>query len=231
LDILEFFGEVRRPLRAVEISRMLGMRPSTTDQLLKTMVDSSHLVFDARMKTYRPSPRLAGFSSWMVDTFGTDQHLRNLLQDVQERGGVTVTLTTPNDLFMQVLDLAVPDAEQAERGTRISVFGSSVGSAYLSTLEDEGIRRLADRARVREEEMPKILEDVARIRRAGYADGPTGTGEIWSIAMPLPRGNQALPMVLGVAGPVARVKQDCQMLRKIMVQAIDRWIAEPTGTG
>ena len=64
LDVLEFFGEARRPLRAVEISRVLGMHPSTTNQLLKTMVDSAHLVFDAHSKTYLPSPRLARFSTW-----------------------------------------------------------------------------------------------------------------------------------------------------------------------
>ena len=52
LDVLELFGQVRRPLRAVEVSRALDMHPSSTNQLLKTMVEAGHLIFDARAKAY-----------------------------------------------------------------------------------------------------------------------------------------------------------------------------------
>ena len=36
LDVLEYFGQVRRPLRAVEIARQFSLHPSTVNQLLKT---------------------------------------------------------------------------------------------------------------------------------------------------------------------------------------------------
>ena len=70
--MLEYFGEARRPLRAVEIAKALELHASTTDQLLKTMVDSAHLVFDARSKTYAPSHRLAGFGAWVVESYGAE---------------------------------------------------------------------------------------------------------------------------------------------------------------
>lgn len=91
LDVLEYFGVARQPLRAIEIARMLGMQPSTTDQLLKTMVDSAHLVFDARSKTYLPSPRLIGFSGWIIETYGAGEVLRELVRDVQQRTGLLVS--------------------------------------------------------------------------------------------------------------------------------------------
>jgi DNA-binding IclR family transcriptional regulator len=224
LDILEYFGEVRRPVRAVEIARNFGMQASTTDQLLKTMVDSAHLVFDGQMKTYSPSPRLAGFTGWMLELFGTDQHLRSLLLDVEERTHTFVTLTTPHDLFMQVLDIAIPAGHHSERGTRVAMFGSSVGSVYLSTLNDRDVARLASRARVSKDLLPAVLDQVGQVRRDGFADGPTGPGLMWAMAMPIPARKQTLPLVLGLAGAAEHVKSSVCSLRTVMSDAIARWV-------
>lgn len=225
LDILEYFGEVRRPVRAVEIARFFDMRASSTDQLLKTMVDSAHLVFDGKSKTYLPSPRLAGFTGWMTEMFGTDQRLRRLLDDVEERTHAFVTLSTPHDLFMQVLDVAMPPDLAAERGTRIAVFGSSVGSAYLSTLNDQEVARLAKRARVSKALLPMVMEQVEQVRRDGFADGPITPSGMWATAMPLPASSHTLPLVLGVAGAADLVRNRVEAFTAIMGAAIDKWIA------
>ena len=169
LDVLEYFGEQRRPLRAVEISRVLEMHPSTTNQLLKTMVDSAHLVFDARSKTYLPSPRLAEFSAWIIETYGAGGRLKDLIRDVQAQTGVVVTVTTPNDLFMQIIDLATPPDQTSERGLQISLFGSAIGSAYLSMLDDGEVLRLADRARIPKAESPEDFLD--RMKEASETIG------------------------------------------------------------
>jgi DNA-binding IclR family transcriptional regulator len=223
--MLEFFGDARRPLRAVEIAKMLDLQPSTADHLLKSMVDSGHLVFDARMKTYRPSPRLIGFSSWLVDTFGADNRLRALVRDVQARCGMVVTLTTPNDIFMQVIDAVIPEGSQTERGLRISVFGSAIGSAYLATLGSDDLERLAYRARVAPEDLPKIREIIHSINAAGFADGPSGDGSIWSLAQALPLPEVQIPLIIGLAGPAETVRPNRNALHGLITEAIARWIA------
>lgn len=223
LDVLELFGNERRPLRAFEICRALAMSPSTADQILKTMVDSGHLAFDARGKTYRPSPRLIGFSSFMVATYGAEDRLRLLVRDLYQRVGMVVTLTTPNDLFMQVLDLAADPGHSPERGLRVAVFGSSIGSAYLSTLAEEDLAHLAYRARVPDEAMIAIRTDLAQIRRDGCANGPSGAG-VWSLAVPLPHDIEELPLVLGLAGTEDRVRPRLAALARDMHSAIIRWI-------
>lgn len=223
LDVLEFFGQERRPLRAVDIGRKLHLPPSSANQLLKTMVDSGHLVFQVKGKSYLPSPRLAGFGGWMVDTYGADERLRNLVRDLQYRAGLLITLTTPNDLFMQIIDWAAAPGQHTERGLQISIFGSAIGSAYLSTLDKDALVRLADRARVPVSQMPALLAAVASIERAGYADGPSLDGRIWSIAMPLPRHVTAIPMVLGLAGPHEQVRKNADELKREMLAAVSRW--------
>ena len=227
LDVLELFGTTRRPLRAVEISKALGIHASTTNQLLKTMLDSGHLVFDARAKTYLPSPRLAEFSAWIIASYGAGGRLIDLIEEVHSATGMVVTISTPNDLFMQLIDCAVPDGERGERGLSVSVFGSAIGSAYLASLDDSEVLRLADRARVPQVDLPAILEDLAQIRTAGFADGATAGSDYWSMAMALPMSGLQVPTVLGLAGSSAAVRPRLEELYGVMREAAARWNGEP----
>ena len=221
LDILEFFGQQRRPLRAVEIARHLDLHPSTANQLLKSMVESAHLAFDAGPKTYLPSPRLARFSGWLVESYGGDERLRQLVRRVQSATGEIVTLTTPNDLFMQVIDMAGEDADApsgdgVERGLRISIFGSTTGAAYLSTLAKSRLLSLADRGRVDPPAHLVLFNSLADIRRRGFADGASPGGAQWSVAVPLPSGPSSIPFVLGLSGPADRVRTNTVGLGTLM---------------
>jgi DNA-binding IclR family transcriptional regulator len=226
LDVMELFGAMRCPLRAVEIGRALSTNPSTTNQLLKTMVDSGHLFFDARAKTYLPSPRLAEFGGWMSDAYGAGGRLRDLVRDVRMRTGMVVTVSTPNDLFMQIVESAIPAGQTAERGLRVSVFGSAIGSAYLSMLDRSEVVRLAQRARIPDRDIERIVEETEQIRRDGSADGASMDETIWSLALPLPPCGFSVPLVLGLAGPSDEVRAKLAAFRQVMTEAIGRELGE-----
>lgn len=228
LDVLELFGRLQRPLRAVDIAHALGMHSSTTNQLLKTMVGSAHLVFIARDKTYLPSPRLAEFAAWIENTYGAGGRLRELMGALQARTGMVVTVSTPSDLFMQVVDLVTPKGREAERGLQVSIFGSAVGSAYLATLEDAEVRRLAHRGRIPASQIMAILDEVAGIRSAGHADGAIEGSPYWSVAMALPMRGSHVPTVLGLAGPAEEIRPRVHKLREVMREEIARWTGQPT---
>lgn len=225
LDILEFVGEIGRPFRAIEIVKRMDLHPATVDQLLKTLVSSSHLVFDAQRKTYVPSPRLAGFSTWMVRHYRPHERLHAMLCEVQAATGGGVTLTTANDLFMQIIDAADESTfPMSERGLQVSLFGSAaVGAAYLSLIPDAEIRLLAARARIAEPETRAILAKVSHIRNDGYATGSSADGSFWSIAMPLPQGEAPVPLVLGIAHAGDRMPDKQSEFRGIMNSAVSRW--------
>ena len=223
---MECFGRLRRPLRAMEISRVLGLHPSTANQLLKTMVESAHLTFDAATKTYLPSHRLTSFGAWLVENYGADERLRGLVRDVQAATGELVTLTTPNDLFMQIVDLSgMPAADDfTERGLRISIFGSAIGAAFLSTQKDAEVARLAERARIAPADLRELQSKLVEVRRDGVADGSALGGELWSVAAPLPAEVFPTPLVLGLSGPNARVQANLGELRELLPAAIARWV-------
>lgn len=228
LDVLELFGEVRRPLRAVEIARRFDWHPSTVNQLLKTMVESAHLTFEASTKAYLPSPRLTRFGSWLAETYGGDGRLRALITELHGQCGEVITLTTPNDLFMQVIDHTGTDffqtdrQGQAERGLRVSMFGSAIGAAYLSTLPPSEVRRLALRARIPSAEHGALLNLLEAVRIDGFASGPSAEGTIWSIAIPISASGIGVPLVLGLAGPAERVSTQLSKLAGAMRSATKR---------
>jgi len=228
LDVLELFGEARRPLRAIEMSKALGLHPSSMNQLLKTMVESAHLTFEAHLKTYLPSPRLAQFSGWMLASYGGDERFRRLLRKLNAASSEVVTLTTPNDLYMQVLDVVGAEltAEATERGLRVSIFGSTTGAAYLSTLPRTEIDRLITRARISEEGASAIIAQAAAVRKAGVAHGPSGGGRYWSVALPLPTASSPAPLILGLAGPAERIKQSLPRLQHLMRDMVEHWRLE-----
>jgi DNA-binding IclR family transcriptional regulator len=226
LDVLEYFGQERRPCRAVEIARALDMHPSTTNQLLKTLVDSAHLTFDGQSKTYLPSPRLTDFSAWIVANYGAHDRLHQLLREIHSATGTLVTLTTPNDLFMQVIDTvgSADWARSAHRGLHVSVFGSpAVGNAYLSAIPDKEIERLAERARLPNRTLTALRETILRVRSVGFAVGLTADGTLRSLAIPLPKTNP-VPMVVGITDRAERVQRNLNDLCDKMREAIGRWV-------
>jgi DNA-binding IclR family transcriptional regulator len=224
LDVLELFGEARRPLRSVEIAQALSLTPSSANQLLKTMVDSAHLLFDARAKTYFPSPRLAGIGGWLAETYGAGGRLGDLVREVSARTGLVATVTTPNDLSMQIIDVASPDGLTGERGLRISLFGSAIGSAFLSTLPEPEMLRLAERARIPAGELPAMRTALGSIRESGFAAGAT-SGDIWSVAVALPGEVLRGQGVLGIAGPAERVAFEAAAIALALHQAVAQWLS------
>jgi DNA-binding IclR family transcriptional regulator len=234
LDVLELFGHSRRPLRAIEITRALELPASTTNQLLKTMVESAHLTFDAATKAYFPSLRLITFGGLMIESYGADSHLRELVRELHAALGEIVTLSTPNDIFMQILDRAGsrsdPAEAEAERGLRVSMFGTAIGAAHLSTLARPEIMRLIERARLKPAEIPETLQEIAEVRRRGMAEGPVMNGAVWSLATPLDPGGYPAPLVLGVAGPPDRIKAKLDQVRAAMMDAAQRQKARAAGS-
>lgn len=223
LDVLEMFGDQRLPLRAVEIGKALGMQPSTTGQLLKTMVESAHLVFDARAKTYFPSPRFASFGSLILENYGMLEGPQQLVQDVRSDTGGVVSLATPCGLFMQVIELQgrLDRADSGERGLSIPLFGSVMGSAYLATLPDDEVKRLGSRAQIPPANIFTAIKSFAAIRLEGYADGPTLDNKTWSVAVALPAGASPIPLVLGCSREAEDIHADCSIIYDAMRKRVE----------
>ena len=187
LDVLALFGKEQSRLRAKQVGMALGLQPSSTDLLLKTMVYSDYLIFDPITKEYEPSPKLMHFSSFATKIYWDSEKVSAILRELRDRSGALASITLRNGDFMRVVH-----AEQPE-GTHV---GASIERAYpldgisgrtlLSAYEDDEIARILDHAE-RHRNLGKdwsstLLPAIRDTAARGFSFGETCSPKVWSAA-------------------------------------------------
>lgn len=213
LDILEIVAHAAQPPRAVEITRALSLSPSSANQVLKTMVDSGYLIFDATTKSYDLSPRLMHLGTALSARYFGPDSIDRLMHAVKCACEGNVMLAASQGAFMQVLDICDLHAQDAPRdfersmlGAQVPIFGTCTGAAWLSSQKDETILKTIQKCRrdlgKRASDIDGIMESIRRVRRQGYAFGGLMADDgVWSVAVALPPTANGTVLVLAVAGP------------------------------
>jgi DNA-binding IclR family transcriptional regulator len=223
LEILERFALEDRPLRAVEIGNAIGLRPSTTMQILKTLVDAGHLLFNAEDKSYFPSPRLVKLGLWLSDRYFGDNRISEILSAVRDASDQYVALFAQNDIYMQIVEHDFPRARppRAEIGLKVPVFGSACGAALLADLPDAAVHRLMERARVPPGDRGEFLQGLQTAVNDGYAfGGLSPDDETRTVAICLPRSLAGIPLVLAIGGPAGEISANRAGLLAILKRAV-----------
>jgi DNA-binding IclR family transcriptional regulator len=219
LHVLEIFARAKRPLRAVEIGNALAVSPSSTSELLMTMVDGAYLIFDPTSKLSYPSPRLHKLGALLGGDYFGSETMDELMQSLADTIGLTTTLTTSQGSFMQLLDIATPATMSPPLkglgvedyiGLRLPVFRSSNGLAWLSAQDTQTVMssvRLCSRELGRRaDDVAQILERVRGVAEAGYAyGGANADGSVRGLAVPLPPARSGVVLVIGACGPSAEM--------------------------
>jgi DNA-binding IclR family transcriptional regulator len=216
LKVLDLLASHGAPMRAADIAAHLDIARSSADQLLKSLVFSGYLVRSPRDKTYFPSLPMSGFARWAAEQFDVLTQYRRIIDDIHEQTGEITTLTAQNDYFMQMLEARGGDRADPvlTSGARIPIAGSAIGGALLSGETERDVTRLLARAsRFRPAGDIPSVDQIRAYRMKGYSwggmqhvhDAMPKPVDLWSIAIRLPA-IAAGPMVLGLAGPRARVR-------------------------
>jgi DNA-binding IclR family transcriptional regulator len=240
LHALEVIAAAERPLRAIEIARSLNIRPSSANQLLKTLVDAAYLIFDPDSKYYYPSPRIINLGEPRQQSYF--HAVKRLMADLSEAldWRYTTCLAASQGSFMQVIHVQrAPDEISALQSTlldsrigdRRPLFGSSVGAAWLSSQSEAKIRsamRLCRRELGREaDNIGPILQRMRSINRQGYAFGGLSHDDsIRSISMPLPPSLDGMVLVLAVSGDADEIG----WAQKEIADTMKGWIRRHVGT-
>jgi len=223
LDVLEYFGRVRKPLRARQVARSLDLHPSSVDQLLKTMAASGYLIFDSIRKVYHPSPRLVGFASWLTSDCFWNADTSSILREIAAQTHGYVCLAGRGDNSLQLMDAYTMDVDlPTEIGVPVPLH-MTVGQAFLSGCTDDEAKRIIDRAilyRQLPQDSNDLMERVRVVRSRGYASGQSQHKQSWVVAVPIPLGKWAPneSVVLAVAGAKERFKATEPEIVEIMRQ-------------
>ncbi|SOY67714.1 putative transcriptional regulator, IclR [Cupriavidus taiwanensis] len=214
-DLLELFERVRRPLRVGEIGERLGIPQSSVSMLLRTMVARGYLEFDAQLRTYCPSVRVAFLCGWTTRKPGAGASVHDAMRRLSSETGETVLLGRQSGNMLQYL--SVIESSHALRlsvssGTIRPMHRTAIGIMLMSRMEDEQIGRLLRRYNA--EAAPgeslarpgEVLREVEVARRQGYYESASlaspGAGVIATLVATPIRGQW---LGIGTGGPVARL--------------------------
>lgn len=177
-----------------------------------------------------PRGRAAHDGKLLSESLLDDRVLR-ALEVLCASTGETVTISCANDLEVEVLHARGPTAGIhliVEEGQRIPMWGSAIGTAYLTTLPDTTIRSMYKRSEHgspdRRPAIPlaAVLAAVRKARHEGYAfiDSFVVSG-VAAISAPLPGDIGPRPLIVSVGGPKARLHEQAEAV----AQALKNFIA------
>ncbi|MEO0996035.1 MAG: helix-turn-helix domain-containing protein [Pseudomonadota bacterium] len=226
IEVLEFFRDGQSQASATEICDTLGYPNSSADALLKSLVSLGYLTFDTQSRRYFPTLRVTRLGDWIPNQLFSDGTTA-MLESLHESTGETVTLSMQNDLHMQfvrVLPGTFPISLRVSEGYLGPLFGTAVGEAFLSQLNDRQIQRLLQRARrtpgsvAGRMRLSAVIEEVGRTRELGYAVAYDRIlPDTGAVAMPLP-GNSSF--VVAVGGLASRIHLSEKAIIRLMRRAI-----------
>lgn len=237
--VLELFDAERRPLPASEVERALGFPQSSTLALLKSMVALGYLTYDLVGRLYAPTLRLAVLGDWIAKT-AMGAHLDDLIQEISEATGETVSISCQNELRLQFLLMHAgsnPLTLNIRPGSHGPLFGSNAGRVALSCRSDEEIARLAQRINRKPDtddekvDLPLAMAEIARIRKQGYGIGyGSYIPSIGAISWPLPNDGRTGQLVISVAGPVQSIRKAEASIVKAVTHILGHYSQPPQGT-
>ena len=215
MAVLEVFRARRQPLAAREIAEALDMPRSSTNVLLRSLIQGGYLRYDDGRALYFPTLRVFHLGSWLAEGWLDDPALDALMRRLADATGETVALWARIGLElidMQIIDSAQPIRLYVHAGARAPLFGSTVGAAMLMALPDAEVDALAERHAALVAASPEwrdaLAEEIARNRAQGHALGyDRWLADAGAIATPHLTTTGDEPLVIGVGGPSLRMRR------------------------
>lgn len=235
LEVLELFTRQREPMSGIQICRSLDYPKSSANAILKSLVELGYLALNPDNLNYFPSLRVTYLGDWIPGQLLGTIEITTLLENLQVATGETVTLSMQNGFHMQfirILPGTFPLSLRVSEGFMAPIFGTAVGAAYLSTITDQAILSLYERAvnrgvlKGRAVSLEAVMEDVVTARKDGCARGYDRIlPDTGAIAAPLKTQAHDQHLVVGVGGLSARIRRSedtiVENLKRVIRQYVD----------
>jgi DNA-binding IclR family transcriptional regulator len=214
LDLLELFGQEKRPLALSDIARLLRIPVSSCHDVLQTMLARGYLYELAPRAGYYPTQRLLTLGKEIGENDPVLLRAELLLRALRDRLDETVLLAKVNGLtasYLLTFEPTHPLRFQAKIGDNVrALHATSGGKALLSSLDDRALDNYLASAKLMAmtgrtiTSRAELRRDIALARERGWflnqgesQDGVTTLSSIFPW-------NQAIYIVT-VAGPSSRV--------------------------
>lgn len=225
-ELLSYFRDVRRPLRAKEIEIALQMPQASTSALLTELRALGILAYDNAERCYFPTAKLATLGDWLNDALFGGRQLVPVAEAIAAETGETVSICTRDDLWLDILYSAQGRKVGAiflPLGRGAPLARSVTGRALLATLSRAEIDDILERTRKLQQRnklsnriigLPNAIDRKELLLAAGtakaqgylvgYDMATTGIGAV----VLLVNDKQARPtLALAIAGMTQRIRE------------------------
>lgn len=234
--LFELFARERRPLSTAAICVALDAPRSSVAALLKALAQMGWLAHDRRAATYVPTAKFSTLGAWVLDGPLLPRALLDAARELQIATGETVSLSTPADLGIEVLHVIGPNLGirlVIRVGGRLALWGTAIGTAYLTTLADPTIRSMYRRSEAGgEAPRASLRATMAAVRRARDNDGMSFAEsaivpDVAAVSAPLPEGVAPRTLIVSVGGPVNRMRARRGFIEEEVRAWLDRLVQQP----
>jgi DNA-binding IclR family transcriptional regulator len=220
LQILELFDVLRREALVSEVTELLDFPQSSTSVLLRSMVTMGYMHYNRETRAYSPTTKVALLGNWVNSPLVGNGVLVQLMYRLNQRTGQAIILAARNQTVAEYIH--VVQATSAARlfvvkGARRSLIASSAGLAFISSLSDPDIKRIAVRINAEAKSPEEIVSlqwlmgRVQEVRRDGYCmtnSLVTPGGGMLSMKLPKTDGGEAFVIGIGAVNEVLLARKE-----------------------
>lgn len=214
MAVLQLIADQETPLSIAQLSALSGYPRPTVYRILAALMAEGMVLENPRTKNFELGARLINLASksWAKSDIRTVAI--DALHTLRDTTRETVHLAVPSDNGMVYIEkLESPQAVRmtSRVGTRVTLYSSSVGKAYLAALDDESRRHL-----LRAVKMTRFTEhtitdadvlraEIATTQQRGYAeDREENEAQIFCLGAAI-RGGDGVPVAcISISIPVFR---------------------------
>jgi DNA-binding IclR family transcriptional regulator len=239
LGILELIAMDGTGVTMAEVSRRIGLHPSTTFHLLRTMAALGYLVQDETSRQYRLGSKIfqLAASAW------TEVQLLRisapLLTEMAQQTGETSHLAIFDNgevIVINKIDGGGPVRLSDRVGYPRPAHATAIGKVLLAHLSEVEQKAFLGRHELRSctprtiTAVPVLEQELARVRDQGYAfDDEEFAQGIRCLAAPVRNFTGDVAAAVGISGPVWRVSLDRVAQLTDVVKTMARRLSEHFG--
>lgn len=227
LDILRVIAENEGPVKLSELSALMGIKPTTAHNLIRTLCARDFLIKDNDNR-YSLGPAVADIAQYYQDR-GLQQKASTIMQDlVRQLEFSTITfaeLIGPEIHLVMRYSPDRPFVLQKPQGQTFQPYANASGLAALAFSEDIKLEQLNVRYPYSEfgshlwKEEEKLNNFLAQVKKQGYAITPFDTDKTLRIAAPILDKKGKLIAILGSSTPATHAEPIKDKIIKLITEA------------
>jgi DNA-binding IclR family transcriptional regulator len=223
LAVFESFTPEKNSLTLQEIADKIDLPKSTSFRIVQSLEKAGYLV-RLEDQQYCLSFRFTRLAGLVRSTLGIREIARPVMSDLAERTKETVSIHTVvgrNRVCIDSMATASPLRNVIQPGEQVPLLAGSASKVLIAYMSKKDMTPIVNSiARAMDRTAASVLEEMATIRRQGYA---VSHGErllgVSAISAPIKDVQEEVHYCLSVGGPSVRIQLNEKQFTSMVVQA------------